>query len=75
MALIGSRNKWLVPTENLKIGDIVQRPKDPMTKLEARTNRRSFSRPRRTCESGGCTIGGKVMRRPIHKLSHLEANV
>ena len=77
LPLIGSRHKWFQPAKNLSVGDTVLEI-DPKT-------------PRRTWKIGRIVevypgqdglvrvvdvrIGGRVMRRPIHKLSPLELDV
>ena len=74
---IGSRHKWFLPTENIKVGDVV-------LEIEPKTPRRNWKIGRIEAVYPGqdsfvrvvdVRIGGRVMRRPISKLSPLEANV
>ena len=74
---IGSRHKWFLPTENIKVGNVVLVIESRRTKktLEARTNRSSVSRSRWISHSSRVRTGGVVRRRPISRLSPLEAEV
>jgi len=74
LPLIGSRHKWFLPAKNLSVGDVV-------LEIDPKTPRRTWKLGRVVQVYAGqdglvrvvdVRLGGRVMRRPIHKLSPLE---
>ena len=74
---IGSRNKWFLPAENLKEGDVVLLIDPDVSRWEWRLRKIEVVY---LGEDGLVRVvdvraGGQVMRRPISGLSYLEGEV
>ena len=74
---IGSRHKWFLPTENIKVGDVVLVTESDVPRRHWKLRRIEAVYPGRDglVRVVDVRTGGVVRRRPISRLSPLEAKV
>ena len=74
---IGSRHKWFLPTENIKVGDVVLVIEPDVPRRNWKLGRIEAVYPGRDglVRVVDVRTGGAVKRRPISRLSPLEAEV